>query len=326
MEVQVFRTPKIIVNKSKKNPLLRQNESPIKLKRRLSLANSRTNLFKNNDLVTKRCENSKKPIINILPKESNQKEVKNNNINIYKKIEAKSGKINRINEIHNNFFINLTKNIYTNESHLKKKIVRNSQKFLQSSKNKFAIDKNPNINGINNSKKGLFNRRLSCIILPSSFEKKRRNIDNKNLEKEAVTEYSNFKSSKRQKYNENISKLLLNKNLTKKEKEFMLDYLNNIKEKDLDSSPKFKLEDRRSISPRKKKSKKKNNVKFNDKHSHLKKEKEVNDKNEKLEKEITEKELTENNINNKIIIQNKNPNFLKMICFKPFFCCLKMNK
>lgn len=326
MEVQVFRTPKIIVNKSKKNPLLRQNESPIKLKRRLSLANSRTNLFKNNDLVTKRCENSKKPIINILPKESNQKEVKNNIINEYKKIEAKSGKINRINEIHNNFFINLTKNIYTNEPHLKKKIVRNSQKFLQSSKNKFAIDKNPNINGINNTKKGLFNRRLSCIILPSSFEKKRRNIDNKNLEKEAVTEYSNFKSSKRQKYNENISKLLLNKNLTKKEKEFMLDYLNNIKEKDLDSSPKFKLEDRRSISPRKKKSKKKNNVKFNDKHSHLKKEKEVNDKNEKLEKEITEKELTENNINNKIIIQNKNPNFLKKICFKPFFCCLKMNK
>ena len=326
MEVQVFRTPKIIVNKCKKNPLLRHNESPIKLKRRLSLANSRTNLFKNNDLVTKRCENSKKPIINILPKESNQKEVKNNIINEYKKIEAKSGKINRINEIHNNFFINLTKNIYTNESHLKKKIVRNSQKFLQSSKNKFAIDKNPN-----NSKNGLFNRRLSCIILPSSFEKKRRNIDNKNLEKEAVTEYSNFKSSKRQKYNENISKLLLNKNLTKKEKEFMLDYLNNIKEKDLDSSPKFKLEDRRSISPRKKKNKKKNNVKFNDKHSHLKKEKEVNDKNEELEKEITEKELTkkeltENNINNKIIFQNKNPNFLKMICFKPFFCCLKMNK
>ena len=186
MEVQVFRTPKIIVNKSKKNPLLRQNESPIKLKRRLSLANSRTNLFKNNDLVTKRCENSKKPIINILPKESNQKEIKNNIINEYKKIEANSGKINRIKEIHNNFFINLTKNIYTNESHLKKKIVRNSQKFLQSSKNKFAIDKNPNINGINNSKNGLFNRRLSCINLPSSFAKKRRNIDNKNLEKDDI--------------------------------------------------------------------------------------------------------------------------------------------
>ena len=71
MEESGYHTPKNNLKTSKKNPLNIQKRSPIKLKRRLSLANSRTNLFKNNDFVTKRCENSKKPIINILPKESN---------------------------------------------------------------------------------------------------------------------------------------------------------------------------------------------------------------------------------------------------------------
>lgn len=321
MEASGYQTPKGSLKRLKKNSLNIRNKSPIEMKRKLSFLPVKFNLFKNNDSGTNVYANSKKQIKNIFPEKTIPEDPENNISKIKSNILGESDKNKNINEIQNNYFINLTKNIYTDESHLNKNITRNYQNFENTPKSKFAIDKTKirNFSSTNNRMK---NRRMSCQNSFSSYFNPANIINNKNGEKGIITIIPNFKDSKRQKNDDKINSLLYNKNLNEKEKEFMLNYLNN-KEREFESTPKYKLKEGGLRSPGKRKKKKKNNVKFNDKNEHPQKCKEEKEKKEELEKEITAKDLTEKNKNNSIILYNTIHKRLKMICLKPFSCCLK---
>lgn len=319
MEGSDYCTPKSNLKKYKKNLLNIHNISPIKCERKLSFFPSSSNLSNNKDSAPKNDINSRKKIKKILSKESIPEEPQNNDINIINKIGSKSGKINRMSEFQKNYFINFTKNIYTNESHLNKSITKNSQNFANNPKVKFAVEKSKSnyYNKINNASKS---RRMSCDLFFTPYFNKSKNVDNKNINKEPIIINSNLKSSNKQKTSQKINNILSCKNLTNNEKEFLFNYYNN-KGKDIDSTPKYKLEENVLKSPKKIKNKKKNNINLK-----LKPNKEENEKNENIvKKEVTKKEPTENNINNKIILHNINQKEWKMICLKPFFCCLKTN-
>jgi len=330
MEESGYHTPKNNLKTSKKNPLNIQKRSPIKFKRSSSFLPLNLNFLKYNDERTKNLRASKKPINKISTKNFIQKSPKNPLQKIDNNIANKSGRNNKINEIQNNYFINLTKNIYTDESHMNKNIIRKSQKFNNNQKTKFSSKENKVINNNNINKY----RRMSCNNIFSFYFNKGKNLDNKNLEKELLTINSNVKVSKsKQNNSEKISSLLKKKSFNKKEKEFMLNYLTiNNKEKDRDSTPKYELEGGGIKSPGKKRKKKKNNnARLRTKSNHSKKsnkEIEKSGKSEKiveLEKKITTKNSEDNDKNNKIILHKINPNKFNMICLKPFFCCLKIN-
>ena len=136
MEESGYHTPKNNLKTSKKNPLNIQKRSPIKFKRRASFLPLNLNFLKYNDERTKNLRASKKPINKISTKNFIQKSPKNPLQKIDNNIANKSGRNNKINEIQNNYFINLAKNIYTDESHMNKNIIRKSQKFNNNQKNK----------------------------------------------------------------------------------------------------------------------------------------------------------------------------------------------
>ena len=257
-------------------------------------------LFKSKeDLSIKRC---KSPNINAKRKRDNNSKHSPENKNILSP-SNKSGKTNKFNEKQSNYFINLTNNIYTDESHLNKKNIlmksQKSQKLNNSPKNQF-------ISKITLDNK--HSRRMSAINIKPINPFFKRN-------KEEKSEFF-FKSSYKfthlnPKLTKMIDELLHKQNLTHIEKEIISNYFGKNKERYESPRKKINNEKMMLMSPikknfKKKKKKNHNSVKFKDNNI-------PSEKDKKTEKD------------NNIIIYDTKFKPTKITCFKSLFCCLKTN-
>ena len=154
-----YHTPKRSENSTNKNNLNTHIPSlKNAIKRRQSfLPVGVLNLCKeSNDNSNKKGYSSlKKQIKKGLTIESIPEEIKNNKINKKEKsIKKNSHKNSKFKEYQNNYFINLVRNIYTNESHLSKdNILRKSLKLNEELKKQYI------------SNKDLFDKRLSANLI-----------------------------------------------------------------------------------------------------------------------------------------------------------------
>ena len=291
MEIFSNQTPTKTLKKSDQNIIcLQDNSSNHSIKRINSLIPS--SIFKTSQ---NNCDNSHKESISI------KKSCKLN--------RSKINKIQKIEENKNDSFSNFVNNIYTKESHLNKNIIEKSPR-----------KKNDRIKKNYVSNKTLYNsqsRRMSAInshLGLSEFNKgKNTNINNFNVNtnKEGLTINSNYKSPViNKKLCQKIDNLLHKKNLTKKEKEIILNFFN--KNKDCDSSPKHRMYNRNAKSPKLKNGQRKNN-----KSKFIKKDNPI--ENEKTEKD----NKNENEGINNIILYELKDNKTKVIWFKNLLCCLE---
>lgn len=290
MESSGYHTPKKSLFKGKNKELNFQNHSPINiLKRRksfipLGIINS---FQSNNENSHKDSISRKKSRKRIFSGETIPEEQENNNKNKSNEKNSKKNKYKNDNENENeknNYFENFTDNIFKNESHLNKKNITKSPRKIN--------NKNSKRNYI--STKTLFNpenRRMSATnsdLFTSQFNKRKETENIKlNMNKDGMTINSNYKASLiNKKMCEKIDNLIHKKELTKNEKEIILNYFTNTK--DMDISPKNKKigENLKSPSLRKKKKvNKNNNVTFKN-------------NNISLENQKTLKENTDNDRNN----------------------------
>ena len=257
---------------------------------------SNDNLNKLNKKVN---SSQKKQIKKGLKIESIPEEQGNKIINEKEKSNKKnSHKNSKFKENQNNYFINLVRNIYTNESHLSKdNILRKSLKLNEELKKQYI------------SNKDLFDKRLSANLIKFKLPVSLNKIKNQEVkEKDKLTVNSNFKvCSFNNKFIENISHYIDKNNLSKKEKKSIINYLE--KNKEIYFTPKNILNEVHSKTQKSKGRKNKKRISNND-------ELQMQNKN-------TDKEINENNniIKNNIIpLQTE-----KINCFKAFLCCLKSN-
>ena len=303
MENSGYHTPKNIISESQNVLNIPTNSSNNLIKRRKSflprkdfhLGNKSSNF------------SSKKTFKKIHSRKYISKNTENKiSINNDKIIGSKSGKIGKLNEIHNNYFVNLTKNVYMDEPHINKdNILKKTYNIINKSKSQLISDKKINNEHRRKSDKNKF-------ILPLFNMKK--NLENNNLEKEELTINSNLKASfLNHKLNDNIYHLLEKQNLTKEEKGRLLHYYID-KHKEKNSTPKQinnESNNKSPISIRKKKNK----------HNHKVK---VIEQNNNMEEQKTEKEITGSNKNDNLFVNNIIPKTKKVnIFFKAFHCCLK---
>ena len=304
MDISGYHTTKNKISESKKGLNIPTNSSNNSIKRRKSFLPR-----KYSHLGDKINFSSKKMFKKSFSRKSFSKEIENKiNINKDKKIGSKSGKISKLNEINNNYFDDLTKNVYMNESHINKDdILKKSHNIINKTKSHLISKKDINNNYKRKSDTNKF-------ILPLFNMKK--NLEKKNLEKDVFSINSNYKASfLNHKLNNNIYHLLDKENLTKEEKGRLLHYYidkhkqkNNIQKQTINES-----NNKSSIFNRKKKNK----------HNHKAK---VIEQNKNLEKQKTEKEIPECNKNNNLLINNIIPKTKKInIFFQAFLCCLKTN-
>ena len=292
MELSGYHTPKRSPRKTNKNVLNIPNNSPIhSVQRRksfipFSIFKSFQNNYEDSFKGSKSIKKSSK--INFPSKFIPEvKEDDKNNIPINFK---------------SNFFSNLINDIYTNESHLKKNIISRSPKKL-----------NDNIKRNYISNKTLYkapSKRMSSINSLSLFSKIK-NKDKANKDGLTINSYYNTPKNNH-KLCQKINNLLYKKDLTKNDKETLLNFFD--KSKNYLSSPKRKINKHNSIqSPKSKKKKKKNiNIKF-------KEQKKPN------EEEKTDKEKEENEDNRNTILPELKDNPSKIKWFKTFICCLESN-
>ena len=258
------------------------------------------NLYKkSNDNSNKKINSSqKKQIKKDLVIESIPEEQENKINGKEKSVKNNSRKNIKFKEYQNNYFINLIKNIYTNESHLNKdNILKKSQENLK----KLYI-----------SNKDFFDKRLSANVinfnlLPLSLNK----IKNQEIqEKDKLTLNSNLKvPTYNHKLIKNINNYLDKNNLSKNEKISIINYLE--KSKEVSPTPKHKLNEVNLKTHKSNKKRKKKRISNNE-------ELQIQNKN-------TENEINESNKNNNIIKNNITPQPEKINCFKAFLCCLKSN-
>ena len=258
------------------------------------------NLYKkSNDNSNKKINSSqKKQIKKDLVIESIPEEQENKINGKEKSVKNNSRKNIKFKEYQNNYFINLIKNIYTNESHLNKdNILKKSQE---------------NFKKLYISNKDFFDKRLSANVinfnlLPLSLNK----IKNQEIqEKDKLTLNSNLKvPTYNHKLIKNINNYLDKNNLSKKEKISIINYLE--KSKEVSPTPKHKLNEVHLKTHKSNKKRKKKRISNNE-------ELQIQNKN-------TENEINESNKNNNIIKNNITPQPEKINCFKAFLCCLKSN-
>ena len=311
MEKSGFHTPKRSqMNLTKNNLNTHLSSSKNIIKRRKSfIPIGVLNLLKesNNNSKNKVCSSLKKQVRRSLAIESIPEEQEHKKINKKEKvIKNNSQKMSKFKEYQNNYFINLIKNVYTNESHLNKdNILRKSQQLTDSLKkqiisNKDLFDKRLSANGIN------FN------LIPFSSNK----LKNQELnEKDKLTMNSNLNiHSSNYKLLKNITHYFDKNNLSKKEKKSIINYIE--KSQEISPVPKHKLND---IHLKSQKSKKKKKKKRNE---------ELLIQNKTTEKEINKDNKNNNNNkgnNNNIVTNNIIQQPEKINCFKAFLCCLKSN-
>ena len=301
------QTPKISemdLNKNNLNAHLPSPKNSIK-RRKSFLPIGVLNLCKvNNENLNKKGYSSlKKQIKKGMSIESIPEEIENNKINKKEKsAKNNSRKNSKFKEHQNNYFINLIKNVYTNESHLNKdNIIRKSQQFNEELKKQYI------------SNKDLFDKRFSSNLLNfnllSLSSNKIKNQENHEKDKLAIN--SNLKvPSSNHKFINNINHYLDKNNLSKKEKKSIINYLE--KSKEVSPTPKHKLNEVHSKTYKSKKRKKKKKINNNE-------ELQIQNKN-------TENEINESNKNNNIIKNNIIPlQPEKINYFKAFLCCLKSN-
>ena len=291
MEMPGYCTPKVGLMKYKKNNLNNQNNTPINsIKRRKSFIP--INIFKsfknNNDNSNKETKSIIKSSKKNISKETNPEEQVNKN-KITKKIKSVS-------------FANYIDNIYSNESHLNKKLINNKIK-----KNYIS----------NKTLYNSQNKRISAINSHSGFSQfnLEKNMDNLNItgNRDGFTINSNYKSPINRTICEKIDNLLHKDKLTKNEKEIVFNYFKICK--DFENTPKHKRKNinKNTKSPILKKRQKKNN------NSNSK------EKNKLIGDEKTEKEINENQKINNIKYHKLKDNRTKINFFKAFLCCLETN-
>ena len=291
MEISGYHTPKRSLRKTNRNALNMHNNSPIKsIKRRKSFIpfsifksfqNNYENLYKESKSIKKSSKINFSGVI-ILEEQENKVKIRNN--------------------IKSDSFSNLINNIYTNETHFNKNIISGSPRILNDKiKRNYKSNKT-----LNNAQ----SKRMDSINSLSLFNKMK-NKDKTN--KDGLTINSNYNTPRNNhKLCEKIDNLLHKKDLTKKDKETILNFLD--KNKDCLSSPKHKSKRNNGMkSPKSKKRKKKNSsVKFKV-------------KNKPTEEEKTEKRKSENEENRNRILTELNDNPSKIRWFKTFLCCLEIN-
>ena len=290
MELSGYHTPKRSQRKTNQNALNIPNNSPIpSIQRRKSfIPFSIFKSFQNN--YQDSCKGSKSI-------------KKSSKINFPGKIIPEVQEDNKNNlpsDFISDSFSNLVNGIYTKESHLNKNIISRSPRKLNDKIKRNFI-----------SNKTLYktpSKRMSSINSLSLFNK----IKNKDkTNKDGLTINSYYNSPKtNHKLCQKIDNLLHKKDLTKNDKETLLNFFD--KSKDHLSSPKHKINKHNSIqSPKSKKKKRKNiNVKFKE-------------KKKPTEEEKTEKEKVENEDNSNTILPELKNNPSKIKWFKTFICCLK---
>ena len=312
-----YHTPKKSRMKYNKNAFTMQNNTPKHaIQRRQSFIPIKIiQSFNNNSNLCKDSASIKKKRKRIFSGETIPEEEENKNeVNIRKSsyFGNKSDKTKKEGEINNDYFNNLTKSVFTNESHLNKNyIVKSPGKIYNS---KF----NNNISAktlFNNTPRRKMSDSNSDFISPKMNYRKNTDNVNLNINKDGLTINLNYKvQGLNRKLFEKIDELLKKKNLTKEEIELVLNYYE--KSKDRDNSPKHRLNNDIINSPRmsKKQNKNKNNSsKF--------KEKIISIENEKIEKVKTVNEQD----NNKIILYEVQHDKSKFKWFNIFLCCLKTN-
>ena len=289
MEISGYHTPKASPRKTNKNVLNYQNKSPVNLiKRRKSFIPY--SIFKS-------CQNNNENSCKGSKSIKKSSKVNFSGVAIPEERENKN-KIPR--NMKSDSFSNLINDIYTKESHLNKNIISGSNRKLNDKIKRNYI-----------SNKTLFKescKRMSSINSLSLFNKMK-NKDNTN--KDGLTMNSNFNTPKsNHKLLEKIDNILHKKELTKNDKETVLNFLD--RGKDYLSSPKHKINKNNSIrSPKSnKKRKKNNNVKFKG-------------KNKQKEDQKTTKEKTENEENSNTILPELKDKPSKGSLLKTFLCCLK---
>ena len=291
MEIQGNCTPKRGLMNYKQYNLNVRNDTPIhSIKRRKSFIP--VNLFKsfknNNDNSNKETKSKIKSSKRNISKEINPEEQVNKN-KISKKIKSVS-------------FANYIDNIYSNESHLNKKMINNKiKKNYISNKTLFSSQ----------------NKRISTInsYLDLSQFNIEKNVDNLNItsNKDGFTINSNYKSPINRKICEKIDNLLHKEKLTKNEKEIVFNYFKISRDFENSSKHKKKNINNNTKSPKLKKRQKKNmNSNFKE-------------KNKSIGDEKTEKAINENEEINNIKFHEIKGKRTKINFFKAFLCCLETN-
>jgi len=317
MERNGFHTPKKSRFKPKKSNLIMNNNSPIHaiLRKQSFIPLKSLQPFHNKIDFHKDSFSNKKPRRRNFSGETIPEEKENWCKDKGKRDNPhgnKSEKTKKIEDIDNDYFSNLTKNIYTNESHFDKNyIIKSPRKLNNNSKSNFYI-----------STKTFFNntpRRMSAInsdfVLSNLNQRKNTDNINLNINKDGLTINSNYKApGLNRKLFAKVDILLHKKKLTKDESEFVLNYYEKGKEREC--SPKHRINNFNLNSPsirRKQKKNKNNSVKF--------KEKSISIGNEKNETIKTENEKDNNNV----IVNEINPKKPRFKWFNVFLCCLKPN-
>ena len=259
---------------------------------------------------------SKKSFQKHFSKETIPRSLKNKENNKSNKIVGiKSEKTSKFNEIQNNYFINLTKNIYADELHMKK-----SSNMLRKSHNFNNNSKYPNISDkslINNKSRRMSMRDIN-LFLPLFNMKK--DQENKNTIKDELNQNMKLQTlTLNKKMKEKIRQLLENRKFTNEEKEILLNYYIN-KNKDNDNIHKNYSGKGSVKSPilkkKKKKKKKDKTIKFKNEIKPI--------EDEKTEKEIIDNNNTENKENkeNNLKSLDKIHKTNKINYLKGFLCCL----
>ena len=234
----------------------------------------------------------KKQIKKGLTIESIPEEIKNNKINKKEKsIKKNSHKNSKFKEYQNNYFINMIKNVYTNENHLNKnKIIRKSQQLNEKLKKQYI------------SNKDLFDKRFSSNLM--NF--KLLTLSSNKINNQEFHEKDKLVPSTNHKLRHNISHYLDKNNLSKKEKKSKIHH--SEKNKEISATQKHKL----VHSKTQKYKKKKKRISYNE---------ELQIQNKNTENEIKERNKNNSIIKDNIILQQTE----KINCFKAFLCCLKSN-
>ena len=290
MEIFGNQTPKKSLMKSQQNFLYEQNSnsSNLSFKRINSLIPS--NIFKNDQ---NNFQISYKESVSI--KKSCKIKITKENLS-----RNKSNKIQRNVENKNDSFANFVNNIYKNESHLNKNVIAKSSK-KQNDKIKSNYIFNKSIYNTQTRRMSAINSHLGLSQF-NNPENSNMNNFNINTNKEGLTINSNYKSPAiHKKLCEKINNLLHKKNLTKNEKELILNFFNKI-----NISPKHRMYNRDIKSPR-----------LKNRQSKFKK------KDKPIENKRTDKDNNENEGINNIILYELKDNQSKISWLKNICCCLE---
>lgn len=295
MEKAGYHTPKKALNKQKNCSLFMPKRSPVKSIER-SISSIPYKIIKkinnNNDLRNLSPSIKKKRrrffSVETIPEEQEKKGINNKNME----------------ENKNDYFVNFTKDVYINESHLSKNnIIKSPRKKDNNSKSNYISTKTI-LNNTSQRKMSAMNSDLFSL----NFNK-RKYTDNQNIIKDGLTINSNYKAPFiNKKLCQQLDDILHKKKLSKNEKEFIINYLE--KSREFENTPKHKIKSNEFKASRKRKI---NNAK-------------LEEKNISLEKEKNESMKTQNEKRNNTLTSNKiNQEKTKFKWFNIVLCCLKAN-